>query len=936
MFKKVYFYIVGMIFLTAIIFAGVNILHKEWRSGYVIWNQPTYYPVNLLTLKAKKIAESLYRPFLASDEQGLPGVRLYISEQGQNALMKNPPVNTKTWQEAYRVYQEGVLRPVKVRHRGDNPVNWAYDKKSWRLKTRKKYLIDQKRVFNYVAPQEANYLDNHIAYTMGRWTKVLSPESKLVEMFINEKSYGIYDEVEHLDESFLRNNNLMPVNLYKGEQTNSERKFMIDIDLFSNPRLWHKTAEFNQVAEEDFSDLSYFLELLRKAETSETAFSQLKKVARFEDWARYSAYQTLVQSWHNGASGNMRLVLDPWQGTAKPVVMDTSFGYCGSMACTEQDYEMVLDEAPHSLFSLYHSSPEFLLAKYRHLYQFAKGGILLKMIDHIERLLPALEKTYSRDKFRFQRLFVNEHLARPNIFSYSMKLTSDEGMKGEWNRLLKNLGYMQSWLTNELESNPEVHWLRQDGQVSLIVNGNIPVNQVVLELAEKSPAPSKIVWDRDGDSKISPKDLSIPFHIQGNRIIMSAVWTANRVTGTHQSHTNLYTYGRLAPVPTQFNLLMNTPVSLKTANAHNALTGEPFPLTESKRQGNSPGHRNRPVVEIPSPVMEVWSNSIEVDEARVIEHPVKILPGTIIKMHPGASLVFRNKVLAEGTRKSPVRIRAAKTGQVWGTVAFHGSQTEGTVINHLEIENGSGAVVGNVRYIGSLSVHEAKNIEFNHLHIRKNHKFDDMMHVVYSKKVTLRECRLENAFSDALDVDISSIRIHNCKISGAGNDGIDLMNTKALVENSHISGSGDKGVSVGEASEVSIINSVLKNNTIGVEAKDQSTAYLINSDMVQNKHQLNAYSKNWHYETGGTILASKSLFKAPGNPITAKKGSTINILDSAFPSGFSKEDKQVFLDKLSNTKDSRMAASKNYSKRINEVLSKWGMTGQPEQRGVFQ
>jgi hypothetical protein len=936
MFKKVYFYIVGMIFLTAVIFSGVNILYKEWRSGYVVWNQPTYYKVNFLTMELKKIAEGLYRPIFASNEHGLPGVRLYISQQNQNALMKNMPVNTKTWQEAYRVYPEGTLRPVKVRHRGDNPVNWAYDKKSWRLKTRKKNLINRKRVFSYVAPQEANYLDNHVAYTLGRWTNVLSPESRPIEMFINEQSYGIYDEVEHLDESFLRNNNLMPVNIYKGDQNNSERKFGLDINLFNNPRLWHKTAVFNQVAEKDFSDLSYFLELLSKAETSEPAFKQLKRVARFEDWARFSAYQILVQSWHNNSTSNMRLVLDPWRGTVQPVVMDTSFGYCVGLACTEQDYEMVLDKTSHSLLSLYHSSPEFLIEKYRYLYRFVKDGVLLKMIDHIKGLLPALEKTYSRDKFRFQKLFVTEHLARPVIFPYSMKLVSDEGMKAEWNRLLKNLDHLHNWLDKQLESNPQVHWLTQDGQVSLIVGGYVPIDHVVFELTKKSLAPNKIVWDRDGDGKISKQDLLIPFHKENNSIIMEATWTANRVTGTYQSQNDLRPYGRLVPVPTQFNLLMDTPVSLRAAKAHNALTGESFLLTERKKQGNSPRHRNHPITGIPSAPTEVWSSSIEIDKVRVIDHPVKILSGTIIKMHSEASLIFRNKVLIEGTRKYPVSIRSAKPGQIWGTVAFHGSQTEGTVINHLKIENGSGAVVDNVRYIASLSVHEAKNIEFNHLHLRKNHNFDDMMHVVYSKGITLRDCRFENAYSDALDVDISSIHIHNCKISGSGNDAIDLMSSNVLVENSFISGSGDKGISVGEASEVSIINSVLKNNTIGVEAKDRSKAYLVNSNMLHNKRQLNVYSKNWHYGTGGTILASKSIFRASENRITAKKGSKINIIDSAFPSGFPEEDKQVFLDNLSDTKDSQMAASNNYNKLVKDVLSKWGITGLPSQRGVFQ
>ena len=109
MFKKLYFYIVGTIFLVAVIFSGVVILYKEWRSGYVIWNQITYYPVNLLALELKKMAESVFRPILGDKEPGLPQVRLYISEKNQNSLMKDLPSNIKTWQKAHMIYPEGVL-----------------------------------------------------------------------------------------------------------------------------------------------------------------------------------------------------------------------------------------------------------------------------------------------------------------------------------------------------------------------------------------------------------------------------------------------------------------------------------------------------------------------------------------------------------------------------------------------------------------------------------------------------------------------------------------------------------------------------------------------------------------------------------------------------------------------------------------------------------
>ena len=145
----------------------------------------------------------------------------------------------------------------------------------------------------------------------------------------------------------------------------------------------------------------------------------------------------------------------------------------------------------------------------------------------------------------------------------------------------------------------------------------------------------------------------------------------------------------------------------------------------------------------------------------------------------------------------PVTITSLTPEGVWGTVALHGPKTGKSLLSHLVLENGSGKIVDHVHYIAMLSIHEAKDVEFRNLTLRNNSAFDDMMHVIYSDNIRLRDCRFENAYSDGLDVDISEIRIHGCKIINSGNDAIDLMSSRALIEGALLQGSGDKGVSDG-------------------------------------------------------------------------------------------------------------------------------------------
>ncbi|SVD08845.1 uncharacterized protein METZ01_LOCUS361699, partial [marine metagenome] len=311
----------------------------------------------------------------------------------------------------------------------------------------------------------------------------------------------------------------------------------------------------------------------------------------------------------------------------------------------------------------------------------------MKMSDQIEKLLPELGITYTREKFRLERLLVNDHLARPDSFQNSRNIISNQGMKTEWNLLLKNLRYVQDWLVKQLESSPKGYWSTQDGKVSLIIDGPIPINQLTFKPSTNSTTPNIIVWDKDGDERLSDEDLSVPFHIKGNRIIIDATWIANRVTKNSHPHTNPFPHGSLISVPTQFNLLIDPPISLISVKAHNALTGKSALLPKEKKQGNSPRHSNRPVFKSPSQAIEVWSSEVEIKKVRVIEHPIRIMPGVKIYMHPSASLIFRNRVFIEGTKLAPVSILPLKSDQTWGTVALHGAQTEGSIINNLNIKD---------------------------------------------------------------------------------------------------------------------------------------------------------------------------------------------------------------------------------------------------------
>ena len=937
--RRNYIYIViATIFLALIIF-GVKTLHHEWRSSYTILFQKTYYKVNLLTFQLKTIFEGVYRPLVASREKGLPERRLYISEKSQNILMEDLPSNIRKWQRAFFIYPDGQLRRVQVRHRGDYPGNWAFHRKSWRIKLPKNSLIDNIRIFDLVVPNEQEF-NNYFSDYLARLIGILSPRDRLVELFINDQSQGIYHELENVSEGFLRKNKIMPVNIYKGEQRYREKQVTIAKNLFDNPGLWSKLSNFNQTPEADFSDLKYALELIRDAETSDDSLARLKEVARYTDWALFSAFQTLVQSWHNGISVNMRLVSDPWLGTIRPMTQDTE-SFMALPYNKDHEFDIVLDSGrSHPLLSLYHHSSDFLVEKYRILYKFVEAGLLLKAARHFESYLPALKKSFSRNYYRYERIYTNDFFVSPTNLKYTLAMTSEEGMSAERGRRIGILRWFQGALQEKLRRNPPIRWLVEDGLVGLIVAGAVPINGVVLEFLKTEQLPRSIAWDADGDGRLSQKDVRIPFQIEGNRLILDAAWTSNRVflnrkMTTEKPFDSFYSIN-MATVPTQFQLVAEVGLSPVGVRASNLLTGEEFMVIPGGELGNTPFRRNIPVVKRKQRPVEIWSEEQVIEGVRMIDWPVRILSGTTLRMRPGASLVFRNRVEVEGTRNAPVSIISDVPGESWGAVVLQGLDTAGSVLSHLVLENGSGAFVGNIHYIGMLSVHESRNVEFRNLILRKNKQFDDMMHIVYSEDIRLLDCVFQEAFSDGLDIDISTVRIQGCRITGSKNDAIDLMSSRVLIVRSELSHSGDKGISVGEASDAVVYDSSLHQNMIGVESKDGSFTHIINTDLSGNKLQIHAYKKNWRYGKGGSVAVAKSTFSSTDNSIKADKESEVKVYDSTFSNGFGKKDKQVVIDSLSDTSGGKKAVSPNYQPVIAKVLQSWGIKGDVSQRGPLQ
>ena len=900
--KKIHILFIAMLIILALTISNINIIIKEYKL-HNIYGAPAGSRINLIEYYTGTILDNIQHVFTNNSNNGLEIEEFLISEKSQESLLSDFPLNIKNWQPAYYKYPDGNFREIQIRYRGDNPNGWARNKKSFRIKSRKKSLINNERVINYHLPQDENIIGTYLSYYIGKQINLITPDSQLVEARINGEPSGVYFKNSQIDEIFLRKNYKMPVNIYKGEQYHTEKALERSNDLFNNPSLWTKIAVFNQRPENDYSDLERFINLIRLAEISDDHFEELKNVADIDEWAKFSAFQTINQSWHNSLDHNMRLISDLWSGKVTPIVHDT-----GSIFTSEKNKKLIFDNNPHSLYDIYNQSSYFLSLKYKYLYDILNSDVLLNTANHASELLDKLSNSWERESFRTQFGMTNSTIKRK---------TDKSTMKKIWQQIPEVIKSRNQIMLKKLSDVPNVSWHQNNNIFSLVTKSLVPINDISVTLNKNSHPQISVYYDQDNNGKISEDDILIPTVYEQNKVIIHGEFFANR----NSLKTNFKDWPTVELGNTQFNLIFSEPVKINTVEAKNALTKNAFNISKKASKGQSPSRFNIPIIKSHLEV-EYWSGIKEIKNDVIINNPVVIAPGTRILMNEASNLIFRNKLLINGSLEKPVEIKSLDN-KIWGTFALQGKKTNGSILSHVKISGGSGHETINNKYSGMLSIHDTSKIILNNITLEKNNIYDDTIHFVYADNITINKCNINNAFADAIDIDISKISIYGCKIINSGNDGIDSMTSLVKIDNSYIKGSGDKGVSIGENSNVLITKTKLENNYIGLQTKDSSTSLVVDSHLIQNLMQSDAYQKNWQYGGGGNVEIYNTNIEPIIDKISNDKKSNTYFYDDKYSSKIIGESRNTyFINEDGTTFDKYNPAYVNFTTHQTEWNNK--------------
>jgi hypothetical protein len=756
-----------------------------------------------------------------------------------------------------RILIDGKLVKAKVKYRGDFPSHWAWEKKSLRIKTSKDNLYDGMRRFNLQAPKRASQIINFQSLELAAAMGLLGPRVKLVRLFLNGKNRGIYVLVEQLGEITLRNAGRMPGDIYRGEIIAKDKFTGIGElwqGLFDSPSLWDKVAVNNHYPQSAKAPLQTLIRLLHQRESHETQ-RQLSQMLDMDSWGRFSVFQALAATKHFTWDHNWRLYYDPWRGKFFPIVWDP-VGW-------DVDPLSAFAVIRTKLFDALFRNGDFLRARDTAFKKFFDSQKQITFLKHLSNTIETMETEIKTDSF-----------LRPG------DVTKVTYAMHELRRKIQKTfaATKQEWL-NGAKSEPRFH---VDGTtVTLSVGGYRPVQRLRLLVNGKLRqnfstfishlVPNgRVLTDVSQSTKVDGNKLVLNTGLLSNHTIKKKIQASNKPLAELQVSPGYYqiNFNGLDPNTKLTGLDVDYGQGWVPAQPVESITPTAFSQLYAPVTVNT----------IPEPI--IWSGEITIEGHQILDQPLIIEPGTTINLAPKATVVLKHHLTAIGTREAPIRFASATTDQdPWGAIVLSGRGADGSTLSHCEMSDGSGLKGDLFEYSAMLSIHDVKNVVISDCHFKNNHTVDDMVHTVYAD-IRFERVRFENAFSDALDLDISTASISDSYFERSGNDAVDLMTTAAMITGSVFKNNGDKGISVGENSRLYAVNNQLTGNNIGVESKDRSTAILLNQTLRDNKIALHAYKKNWRYGEGGTIFLAKSVVSGGEVSATAKKRSAIDIFDS--------------------------------------------------------
>lgn len=815
--------------------------HYSYNHAYG-YDQPLTWEIFHLRL-SDQLDRDLRRFTLpqVSRKSAIPTYHLSVSNAELGYLDRDAPPREGKGKYARGVLSRGNrILEARLRYRGQKHWNWNYAQKSWKVRLEDE-LVRGQQTFSFINPPTPVPFAEQIILDVARDNGLLTPDYFPMRLMLNRAYMGVYWFMGQPDEFLLRRNDRFPGSIYSGNRAGATEPSG-DSSLFHRAKLWKKPSSRLAEAKPDKSDLQLLLDTLWKADPIAFA-AWAREHVDLSKFALMDALDVVFGGTQHDWDQDHKLYLDPYRGRWEPVAWDfRGYRHRAQVNLVENPLQLRLREVPGyttlrdrwvlRLLSE-DASPFRVAARARALKALISAELAADPYWDAANLLP--------DVSRYFRQWVrpmNDRLL-------------DLALESMLAVFRKRAAFLQDRLR---ENRSRARLLRIPGQwdrLVVTVDGEAAIRLAKAELrfAPGCEGAGALLADLDGDGRARPGEptwegpSTAPGLLLEPGRVLAPLPSPSAARGRVRSGAEARRY--------EFRVLHGPGCELdavRLALVHE-LTDEALSL-ELAPEAADPGTL-APLADVPGPAacdagaapaepgrrsLHPWCHTatppapvflgpgdVPIEGVRMYAagQPVTIRPGTRFLMAPGASMIFFDRVTAQGTAGAPISwVRAGDAA--WGGLALQGPGTRGSSFAHVTITGGSRPPDRVTEFPGMINLHDTGELELADCLIGHNTGSDNVLHAAYVEHLRLVRLRAERAHADALDLEFVSGELLDSVITRAGDECVDLMGTRLRVERTRLLGCGGNAVSAGERSDVRLGDVLVVGGTTGLLAKNNS------------------------------------------------------------------------------------------------------------------
>lgn len=822
--------------------------------------------------------------------------------------------------------------PVELRTRGNFEFHQFFNRKSWRVKSSFHQPVFPGTTRFNLARSRFSHFEDHLVYDLARDLGIPAPWSFPVLFMMNGDWHGVYHVTEQMDELFLKKLKLPYAPLYGEYHERSKQRKITEVEkahlgdrTFSSPwtngftdirnTLWQYLSLRKEEKTGKADDLDYFLKTIKLEQPD--FIRKIDQILDINEFQKWLGLQILAGSPHTDFH-NIRLFYNPREG---------KFQFMSWDLMPFRDYishrRMPVDWVPvgQELFLKLFLSPEFAELRNRHLWQLIHRDMpLTKLTKRTQKLYDQLLPIYQEDAEKAELGDMEE--GNPAIQN---GVFSEQDFIQYHEELIQWLKDRYQFLENSLKIavlQGVVKKLTQESVQVVIQHqseSGLEFKELVLAGDEKIKNLSSfhytVAFDANHNQKVDGGEILMPKNLYQDKnglthvvfdsspLLLAArtkvpmTQIPNDLQIELENGLKVALAGHVEQVeivPTFFSFLIlskiKKPLPKFGLYFKNTVTEDVLEpqwvdtFSENNSLATWGTDRWQSMMELfPSvfgkkeePQSFVWEGEKEIQDVFTVKETdtLTILPGTILRFSPGASLMIFGQIVARGTKESPILFTAKDPQQGFGVIAINGSR-ERAVFEHVIIEYGKEARIRHIPYSGALSVYNADILLKNSI-IRHN-LGEDAVNVKYGDVAISDSQFLDN--NDGIDADFSTGTVSRNIFNSHRNDAIDLGSAKLKVDGNQIFSSQDKGISVGWDSLMELKDTQIEGSTIGMAIKDTSRVIMETSTISKNEIGVKIHVKNRDYKLSvpGFKLISGDIVDNQTDLVRAEKTSFLNI-----------------------------------------------------------